>query len=83
MQVRAKNARCIGKDTHTWDDGSTIYRALFNNDSGDILRAQFPENMKAQWQALELYDTRYEVAFEARTSGYKTYIDVTSISASK
>lgn len=83
MLVRAKNARCLGKDTHTFDNGDTVYRALFNNDLGDMLRVQFADKALSLWEGLELYDKRYELHMEARTSGYKTFIDLIDISESK
>lgn len=83
MLVRAKNARCISKDEHTWDNGEKVYRGTFANDSGEMLRVQFVPELKQAWDEIQLFDTRYELQMEARTNGFKNYIDLTGIAVSK
>lgn len=83
MIVRAKNARCIGKDMHRFDNGDTVFRAIFVNDKGDQLRVQLSDNVLHVYDTLELFDKRYDLVLEARTSGWKNYVDLLEISESK
>lgn len=58
------------------NSGDVAYYVKFGNQGSGLLECQCPAEV---WGNVQLYDKKYDVEIDARTSGYKHYLDIVQI----